>query len=82
MFRPTSDELAALFCGQQIIERAELIGANYWSHIRKRPVTLVTRHATRFFVPFLGWRKWKRSMRKLYWLFHPFKVTAVVGRKA
>jgi hypothetical protein len=45
-------------------------------------VHLVTRHVVRFFVPFLGWHKWKRSMRKLYWLAHPYKVAAIVGRKS
>ncbi len=82
MYRPNPEELAALFSGQTILMRAELTGGNYWSHIRKRPFTLFTRHFFRFFVPFLGMEKWKRSMRKLYWLTHSYKVAAVAGRKA
>jgi SAM-dependent methyltransferase len=81
MFRPTPDELAALFAGQEILERAELAGDTYWVHVRRRPVTIFLRHFARFFVPFLGWHAWKRSMRKLYWLFHPYKVSVVAGRK-
>jgi hypothetical protein len=81
MFRPTPQELADLFEGQEIVEKEELIGENYWAHIRRRPLTIFFRHLTRFFVPFLGWRAWKRSMRKLYWLFHPYKVSAIVGKK-
>lgn len=81
MFRPSPHELAALFPGQQILETKELIGETYWSHIRKRPVTLFFRHFLRFWFPFLGWRQWKRSMRKLYWLFNHYKVAAIVGRK-
>jgi hypothetical protein len=81
MYRPTPAELAAVFAQHDIIEKCELIGDNYWSLVRKRPVTLLFRHLTRFFVPFLGWPQWKRSMAKLYWLFHPYKVAAVVGRK-
>ncbi|MBX9591015.1 MAG: class I SAM-dependent methyltransferase [Hyphomonadaceae bacterium] len=82
MYRPTPAELAAMFGGHDIIEQRELIGHNYWTLVRKRPFTLLFRHVTRFFVPFLGWQKWKRSMTKLYWLYHPYKVAAVVGRKA
>jgi SAM-dependent methyltransferase len=82
MFRPSPDELAALFQGHEILEKRELIGDTYWSYVRKRPVTLFFRHFLRFWFPFLGWRQWKRSMRKLYWLFNHYKVSAIVGRKA
>ena len=81
MYRPTPDELAALFAGQEILHKSELTGDTYWSHVARRPLTIFFRHFFRFFVPFLGWKAWKRSMRKLYWLFHSYKVAAVVGRK-
>lgn len=82
LYRPTPDELAKLFRGQEILQKAELVGDTYWVHVQRRPVTLFLRHFTRFFVPFLGWHAWKRSMRKLYWLFNNYKVAAIVGRKA
>jgi Methyltransferase domain len=82
MYRPSPAELATLFPGQKIIEQKELIGDTYWVHIRKRPVTLFFRHFLRFWIPFLGWRQWKRSMRKLYWLFNHYKVAAIVGMKS
>jgi hypothetical protein len=81
MYRPTPAELASIFGEQTILEQRELVGHTYWTYVRKRPFTLVLRHVSRFFLPFLGWRKWKRSMTKLYWLFHPYKVAAIVGRK-
>jgi hypothetical protein len=82
MFRPNPDQLAALFPGQDIIEKQSLVGETYWMHVKKRPVTLFFRHFIRFWFPFLGWRQWKRSMSKLYWLFHHYTVAAIVGRKA
>jgi hypothetical protein len=82
MYRPSPDQLVDLFAEQHIITKAEILGGTYWSWIRKRPFTLITRHVVRFFIPFLGWKKWKRSMRKLYWLFHRYKVAAIVGEKA
>lgn len=81
MYRPTPAELAAAFPHQEILEQRELTGHTYWVSVRQRPLTLFVRHFTRFFVPFLGWRAWKRSMTKLYWLFHPYKVAAIAGRK-
>jgi hypothetical protein len=81
MYRPDPDELGSLFAGQEILEKEVLVGENYWSHIRKRPLTLFFRHFFRFFAPFLGMEKWKRSMRKLYWLCNNYKVAAIVGRK-
>ena len=81
MFRPSPDALAALFPEQEILVREVLIGETYWSHVKKRPLTLFLRHFCRFFVPFLGMEKWKRSMRKLYWLTNPYKVSAIIGRK-
>jgi SAM-dependent methyltransferase len=81
MYRPTPEQLASLFAGHRIERQAELTGDTYWSHIRQRPFLLIGRHVGRFLTPFLGWGKWKRSMRKLYWLFNPYKVAAVAGRK-
>jgi hypothetical protein len=82
LYRPSPEELAALFPGQEICAKALLTGDTYWSHIRARPFTLVLRHLLRAPVPFLGWRAWKRSMIKLYWLSHPYQVSAILGRRA
>lgn len=82
MYRPTPETLAALFAGHTILQKVELTGHTYWQAVRRRPVTIFFRHFTRFFVPFLGWRQWKRSMTKLYWLFYPYKVAAIVGQKS
>jgi SAM-dependent methyltransferase len=82
MFRPSPDELAAMFAEHEVLRAEELEGETYWAQVRRRPVTLFFRHFTRFFVPFLGWHAWQRSMRKLYWLVNPYKVSVVSGRKA
>lgn len=81
MYRPSPNELAELFHGHNIIKKEILIGGNYWEKIRQRPITLFCRHFFRFFIPFIGFKQWKRSMRKLYWLFNPYKVSAIMGRK-
>ena len=82
MYRPTPDQLAGMFPGEDILEKRNLIGQTSWMHIKKWPVTLFFRHFLRFWIPFFGWRQWKRSMGKLYWLFNHYKVAAISGRKA
>lgn len=81
MYRPTPDELALLFAGQEFISKEILVDGTYWDKIKQRPVTLFFRHFFRFFIPFASLKKWKRSMRKLYWLFNHYKVSAIAGRK-
>jgi hypothetical protein len=81
MFRPTPEQLAALFPGQEIIEGKILVGGSYRDRFRERPVTLFFRHFVRFMFPTFWTAGWKRSMRKLFWLVHPYEVSAVVGRK-
>lgn len=81
MYRPTPEQLAELFKGQQLVRKDILVDGTYWDKIRQRPLTLFFRHVSRFFIPFVSWKKWKRSMRKLYWLFHHYKVSAVIIKK-
>jgi hypothetical protein len=79
LFRPTPEEVAALFPGSTI-EKAEILPCgSYRDNVRARPWILL-RPVLRFPFPFLGWDKWKRSMGKLYWLFHPYLTTCVVLR--
>lgn len=81
MYRPSPDELAELFKEQSIIQKDILVDGTYWGKIKQRPLTIFFRHLSRFFIPFISLKKWKRSMCKLYWLFNHYKVSAIVGRK-
>jgi SAM-dependent methyltransferase len=81
LYRPTPEEAAALFpdtlvVASQIIEISE----SYRDAVRRRPWILL-RHLARFPFPFLDFAKWTASMRKPYWLFHNYKVSAVVLRR-
>jgi hypothetical protein len=79
LFRPTPEEVAALFPGAVIEKSAILPCGSYRENVRDRPWILL-RPLLRFAFPFLGWEKWKRSMGKLYWLFNPYLTTCVVLR--
>jgi hypothetical protein len=81
LYRPTAQEAAALFPATSIIA-AEIIdvGESYADEVRRRP-WLLLRHLARAPAPFLGLKKWRRSMQKPYWLFHNYEVSAAVLRR-
>jgi len=80
MFRPAPEELAKLFKNSKMIE-SEIVDVreSYADMVGKKP-WLLLRPIFRFPFPFISFAKWKRSMKKLYWLTHNYKVTAAVFR--
>jgi hypothetical protein len=78
MFRPSPEALAQLFHPATMI-RGEIIdvGESYRGQVKRRPWILL-RHISRFPFPFIGFKGWKRSMRKLYWLFNNYKITGAL----
>jgi Methyltransferase domain len=76
MYRPTPDELAALF-GAAVMLKGEIFDSreSYRGQVRRRP-WLLLRHLLRLPFPFVGFEGWKRSMSKLYWLAHNYRMTA------
>jgi SAM-dependent methyltransferase len=80
MFRPDLHQLAALFPGTELVTGTVLdVGESYRDAVRRRPWILL-RHVFRLPFPFLGFEKWKHSMRKPYWLVANYKVTVAVFR--
>ncbi len=78
LYRPSPDRLAELFPGARLVHGEIIdVGESLRDEVKKRPWILL-RPLFRFPVPFLGWAKWKRSMGKLYWLFHNYEVTGAV----
>ncbi|HEX3861609.1 MAG TPA: methyltransferase domain-containing protein [Stellaceae bacterium] len=81
MYRPTPETAAALFPGTDLIDQDIIdVGESYRDEIRRRPWILL-RHVARLPLPFLGIEKWLSSMRKPYWLFHNYQVSALVLRR-
>ena len=80
MFRPKPDILAELFRPAEMLKGEIMdVGQSYRADVKRRPWILL-RHLSRFPFPFVGFRGWKRSMAKLYWLFNNYQVTAAAFR--
>ncbi len=80
MFRPLPDELAGLFSPAAMV-RGEVIdtGQSWWNDVGRRPWILF-RPLLRLPFPFINFTGWKRSIRRLYWLGHHYRVTGAVFR--
>ncbi len=80
MFRPTPDELARLF-SPAVMVTGEIIdtGQSWWNDVGKRPWILL-RPLLRLPFPFVNFAGWMRSVRRLYWLWHPYRVTGALFR--
>lgn len=81
LFRPTPEELIRLFPDAGVVA-GEIIDVerSYRDDVQRRPWILL-RHAVRLPFPFLGWDKWRNSMKKPYWLFHNYQVTCAILRR-
>jgi hypothetical protein len=78
MFRPSPEALVVLFRPAVMLQSEILdVGESYRGQVRRRPWILF-RHIFRFPFPFIGFNGWKRSMRKLHWLFHNYRITGAV----
>src|SRR5207237_1276028 len=81
MFRPSVDEVAALFPGTHVVESAIIDSGNWrdWNAAeRGRPLT---RALLRLLVPFYRPRKWLELARQSPYIFKHIRSFAVVLRK-
>lgn len=81
LYRPDPAELAELFLGTRLLDNTILgTGESYRDAVRERPWILL-RHVWRLPVPFLSFKRWRRSMARLYWLVAEYRVTCAVFEK-
>lgn len=81
MFRPSPEEICALIDAPANIVASETIETgSYRDNLKKRP-WIIYRQFVRLPFPFLGWTKWKRSMKKFYWMIRPYRQSCVVIQK-
>ncbi|MBM3487652.1 MAG: hypothetical protein FJX67_13635 [Alphaproteobacteria bacterium] len=81
LYRPTAEEVAGLFARSRVLEAAVIEPGSYRDDLRRRP-WIILRQIVRAPFPFLGYTRWKRSMKKIYWLFNNYRITCVVLQRA
>ena len=81
MFRPTPEEISALIDEPHHVLVSDVIETgSYRDNLKKRP-WIIYRQILRLPFPFLGWTKWKRSMKKFYWMIWPYRQSCIIIQK-
>ena len=85
LFRPSPEELAALFPGFSICYQEIVQDLTYWQDLISKGafhtfIILVGR-LVKHGIPFRGLERWKRFNHRLLWLFRTYKVSVVVLQK-
>lgn len=82
-YRPSPEEVAALFPGYELIAAEAVASGTYWGEIREsRNFAMeLVKTAAKVVVPLGGIEKWKSRLHRFLWLNRPFVVAAVVLRK-
>lgn len=81
MFRPTPDEICALIEVPHERLAADIIETGSYRDVLKKRPWIIYRQFIRLPFPFLGWTRWKRSMKKFYWMIWPYRQSCVVIQK-
>ena len=81
MFRPTPDEICALIDAPYERLDEEIIETGSYRDVLKKRPWIIYRQFIRLPFPFLGWTRWKRSMKKFYWMIWPYRQSCVVIQK-
>lgn len=80
-FRPTPEELAAIFPGTRIDQRAIVRNGTYFDEFRRTPASL-PRLLVRLLLPFYkpaSWRReWTRFIHHAPWMFRPFEASCLL----
>ncbi len=82
-FRPTPDEIVALFPGYASVDGAIIESDSFLGELRKRPALLggALRSIAASAVLYRGWTASKRRVHRFAWALRPYRVSAVVLRK-
>lgn len=85
MFRPTPEQLAALFSGTRLYRQAVVKNGTYFQELLRTPVPSI-KLFLRLLLPFYKPRAWRQALNdvrwSLPWLFRRFEATCVVLQRA
>ncbi|MDH5182181.1 MAG: hypothetical protein OEZ39_09410 [Gammaproteobacteria bacterium] len=81
-FRPSPDELAALFPRYQVIDKQVITSTNYYQDLKKYSFSTILRILGRLVMPFYKPKSWIGVAHRFLWLFKPYKVSYVLLKKS
>lgn len=80
-YRPTPEEIAALFPSMDVIDLKIVPSTSYFSDLKKKSLKKKIRIFLRCFAPFYKPTNWLCHVHRMLWLFRPYKSSCVVLQK-
>ncbi len=84
-FRPSPEEIAALFPNCDLVEGRVIDSTRYIDRLAEMPRNELTgfllKSFIRFFTPFYKFEAWKTRFHRFLWLLRPYQVSIAVLRK-
>lgn len=82
LFRPTPEQIAALFPGLEPVHREVLTLHSFWHELMDAPGGgwRLARHLVQVAMPFYRPRKWLERAHRLLWLHRPYRVSLAILR--
>jgi SAM-dependent methyltransferase len=83
LFRPSPEQLAAIFPDWEVIESEQLACGNFWHDLKQGGAfwRKAGRHLLRLAAPFYKPRYWLASAHRLLWLVREYRVSLLLVRK-
>ncbi len=81
LYRPTPDELGALFPRYEVLDARVIDSASYGEEFVAGGPLRMVRKLFRLLFPFVRPKRWLSHAHRMLWLFRPYRLSAAVLRK-
>jgi SAM-dependent methyltransferase len=81
MYRPTPDEVAAMFAALQVVDARVIDSDSYLTEFRRGGAWRRSRKILRLLFPFVRPRRWLSHLHRLFWLHRPYRHSCVLFKK-
>lgn len=83
LFRPTPDEIAALFPGFEPVAKAIVDEETFLQEILRQPGggAKLIKHLVQVLMPVYRFAKWQERAHRMLWLFRPYRVSVTILRR-
>lgn len=81
LYRPTPQQLVALFAGLEVIDARVLDSESYGDELRRGSLWRRLRRVLRLLFPFVRPKRWLSHAHRFFWLWRPYQHSCVLLRK-
>lgn len=82
MYRPSIDELSALFPTYSVLAASEMNCGSYLEELKRSSTFRIFRKVVRLFFPFIHLNRWLSHAHRFLWIARPYKISCVMLKKS